>query len=111
MHGLEITSRFCIELLREGDVVNRNRSVDTLAVKAGLPGEVLPGQTLIELLGRKRVLIENHKGLICYNGNRIVVRGLGGAVCICGCEMKIVTMTNAQLVICGEIRQVTLGEG
>ena len=65
-------------------------------------------QTIVELTGYQRVLIENHRGVISYGKEKIIVKVRYGSVLICGCNLEIVHMTREQLVILGNIQNVTL---
>ena len=40
--------------------------MERMVERADLPGEALPGQPLVELLGERRVLIEHHGGVTEY---------------------------------------------
>lgn len=81
---------------------------DRLADGADLPGEVVPGQSILEVLGDTRVLIEYHRGVQEYSRERIAVKLKFGTVCICGCGLELTHMTKDQLVIRGRIDAVTL---
>lgn len=83
---------FLERLAEEGDFVS-----DTAAV--------LP---IIELAGDRRVLIENHFGVMGYSAERILVKVKYGCVCIGGCGLEILRMTREQLVIRGRIDGITL---
>ena len=65
-------------------------------------------QTIVELVGYRRVLIENHLGVITYGKEKIIVKVKYGAVCICGCSLELTHMTKEQLVIFGTIQSVSL---
>ena len=65
-----------------------------------LPGEILPGQSLVELVGDSRVLVENHQGVTEYSRCRIGATVSFGRV--------LVWMTQRQLVITGRVEGVTL---
>lgn len=82
--------------------------MDRLADGMDLPGEPLPGQTIVELAGDRRVLIEHHMGVTQYSGERICVRVKYGNVMICGQCMELSRMTREQLIITGRIDSVTL---
>ena len=69
------------------------------------------GKTLVEILGRERVLIEHHAGVSGYSRECICVRNAGGGVRITGSCLEIVRMTKEQLVICGRIMGVELCAG
>lgn len=91
--------------------MKRNRQYfDKLADLAQLPGELQPGKMLVELFGSSRVLIENHRGLICYSRNNIIVRSRSGSVTVSGDNMTIACMTAFQIVICGSIFGVSVKE-
>lgn len=78
---------------------------------ADLPGEVLPGQPLVEITGDCRVLIENHGGVTAYGCQEIHIKVSFGKVCICGSGLELARMTKQQLVITGHIHCVKLQRG
>ena len=65
-------------------------------------------QPIVELAGDRRVLIENHLGVITYGKEKIIVKVKYGAVCICGCSLELTHMTKEQLVIFGTIQSISL---
>lgn len=73
-----------------------------------LPGEILPGQSLVELVGDSRVLIENHQGVTEYSRCRIGAIVSFGRVLVCGENLELARMTQRQLVITGRVEGVTL---
>jgi len=79
-----------------------------LADAADLPGEDLPGQSIVEIAGDGRVLVENHRGVSCYSSEQIGVKVSFGWVLISGCGLELVCMTKEQLVIRGRIDSVAL---
>ena len=79
-----------------------------LADAADLPGEDLPGQSIVEIAGDSRVLIEHHRGVSCYSSEQIGVKVSFGWVLISGCGLELVCMTKEQLVIRGRIDSVAL---
>ena len=72
-----------------------------------LTGEV-NGESLVEIVGDARVLIEHHRGIRQYQRNQICVNVAFGSVSIAGCGLEIARMSREQLVICGKIDSVTL---
>ena len=84
---------------------------EKLFESADLPGEPLPGQSVVELAGDRRVLIENHRGVTEYGQGKISVRVRYGIVVVCGCGLELSRMTREQLVITGRIDGVTLHRG
>ena len=73
-----------------------------------LPGEVLPGQSVLELIGENRVLIEGHRGVIHYSREQIGVKMRFGALMVCGCGLELHHMTRDQLVIRGRIDGISV---
>lgn len=79
-----------------------------LADRADLAGEPIPGQTVIEIAGESRVLIENYCAIKEYSPQRIGIRVKYGTIFVCGCGLELRRMTKEQLVISGKIDAVTL---
>ena len=73
--------------------------------------EALPLQTVVELLGEHRVLIEHHRGITEYSRQRIQARVKYGIICVCGGDLQLCKMTADQLVIMGRIDSLTLFRG
>ena len=84
---------------------------DSLADSGDLPGETLPGQSILELLGDNRILIESHRGVIQYSPEEIGIRLKFGSVFVCGCYLELIQMTRGQLVIRGKIETIRLHRG
>lgn len=68
----------------------------------------LPTQSLMEIAGCQRVLIEHHGGVTAYGREMICVKVKFGAVCIHGQNLVMKRMTKDQLIICGCIECVKL---
>lgn len=79
--------------------------------KADLPGESLPLQSIVELCGNNRVLVENHRGVTEYTDERIGVRVRFGTILIVGEGLKLCRMSGCQLVILGQIHGIQLLRG
>ena len=89
--------------------MKRNKNyLDKLVMEAQLPAEGMPKQPLVELFGHKRLLIENHKGVLLYGCNEIWVRVVYGQLKICGSCLQLAQMTQHQLVIIGKIEGITI---
>lgn len=86
----------------------RNRILQRLTDAADLPGEPLPGGSLLELLGDRRVLIEGHRGITHYSPEKIVVTVSYGHLEICGQAMELAKMTAGELLITGSIHTLSL---
>lgn len=80
----------------------------TFGRELDMGGQPLPGVPLVELAGDRRVLIENHRGVLEYSDRRIGVRVGFGCVLIQGQELCLGKMTRQSLVIHGQIHSVSL---
>lgn len=74
-----------------------------------LPQECGPKETVLELLGDRRVLLENHHGVCGYDRGMIQVRTSHGVVRITGNNLTMTVMTKYQLIVSGRICAITLG--
>ena len=46
-------------------------------------------QTIVEIAGDRRILIENHLGVVTYGQEKVIVKVKYGAVSICGCSLEL----------------------
>lgn len=79
-----------------------------LADRADLQAEVMPGQSLVELFGEHRVLIEHHGGVIEYGREKIQIKMRYGSLCVCGSGLELMRMNAEQLIISGCIDTISL---
>lgn len=79
-----------------------------LALASALPSESAPNNPVVEILGYRRVFIENHHAIAEYGTSRIVVKVCYGQICIVGDGLELAEMTKASLVITGRIDCVNL---
>ena len=81
---------------------------DLLTDQIDLAEEALPGQTIEEIAGENRVLIENHMGVKGYSCQCIIIRVRFGDIHVSGDCLQLTRMSKERLVIKGKIHQVTL---
>ena len=67
-------------------------------------------ESVVELVGNRRVLIEHHKGICQYQQDNIGVQLHCGKLYVSGNRMEITKMSRDQLVITGYIYSVNLQE-
>ena len=89
----------------------KGKLFDKVVLGAELPMECPPGQPLVEVVGHRRVLIENHQGVIAYSHNEIQVKVCFGQFCIAGNNLELACMSKQQLVIVGQIHGITIFRG
>ena len=76
--------------------------------QGSLIADAVPAQTIIEIAGDQRVLIENHRGVITYGRENIAVNVKFGSISIYGHNLELTQMTKEQLVIHGRIQEISL---
>lgn len=81
-----------------------------LARDIDLQTEMQPLNSLLEIYGDHRVLVENHRGVREYSHEKVVVCVKSGNVCICGKDLHIVLMSRIRIVIQGKICNIMLNE-
>ena len=79
-----------------------------LADRMELPAENIPLQTLVEVCGYRRVLIENHRGVIGYSRDTIRIRVNYGEIEVSGSCLELNHMSREVMVITGNILCVSL---
>lgn len=85
--------------------------LDRLTYVTELAEAPLPGQTLLELLDDRRILIEHHNGVTAYTAQKIQVKVHFGFLCISGSGLSLSKMSADQLVISGCITSITVFRG
>ena len=89
-------------------VANRKSIWRNLLDSSGLEDECIPGQSVVELLGENRVLIENHRRIMEYDLERICIGVSYGVVSILGRNLRLRHVTNRKLLVTGRIERLEL---
>ena len=89
-------------------VANRKSIWRNLLDSGGLEDECIPGQSVVELLGENRVLIENHRRIMEYELERICIGVSYGVVSILGRNLRLRHVTNRKLLVTGRIEPLEL---
>ena len=82
------------------EIRNRLPHIGKLSGTAKLP--------LVELAGTKRILIENHMGILAYSPEEIQIKVEYGGLLITGNGLKFTELCKEQLVITGHIDTIRL---
>ena len=73
-----------------------------------LPADALAGLPKLELVGSGELRVENHKGILAYGREEIHVSGGIYLIKIAGQDLELRAMTGIELLITGNISQITL---
>ena len=82
--------------------------LDKLRHQMAMSPEPVPGLPLVEITGFRRVLIENHRGVIGYSRDTIRIRVNYGEIEVSGSCLELNHMSREVLVITGSIACVNL---
>lgn len=91
--------------------MKRNEIFNKLSLSLDLPAESAPGQSVVEMVGHSRVIVDNHCGLMAYSDSEICIKVKFGSIRICGTKLRIVKMSDHNLVICGCIDSILANKG
>ena len=70
--------------------------------------QVAGGKTLVEIVGKDRIVVEYHRGILCYGSEEILLRASFGQIRIQGSMLQLGCMSREQLCITGCIDLVEL---
>jgi len=74
-----------------------------------LPKEIILDLPKITMIGKNQIFIENYKGIIEYDNERIRINTGMGLIKIYGLKLEINTVTNEEIFITGEISNLEFG--
>ena len=80
------------------------RAAETLA----LPEDVLAGASCVRIVGCSEVYVENHRGILSYGENEILLNGGKVMIRVAGAGLRLRSMTAEDLLITGLITTVEL---
>ena len=71
-----------------------------------IPGECLPRQTVVEVIGNREAVVLGCCGILVYASERIVLRAQGGLWEIVGENLSICSLIGDRVVVRGRIHGV-----
>ena len=80
--------------------------MERAARRLDFPAEAVAGATRVTMTGADRVLVENHKGLLCCTDTEVAVSCGHGSIRISGAELLLRAMDAEMLVVTGRIAGV-----
>lgn len=83
------------------------KSLDTIG-QLLRTGKEVPSRTLLELLGKQRLVVECHRGIVCYGDSEVVIKASYGMIHILGDKLRLCRMSREQLCIRGEVQEIKL---
>ena len=86
--------------------MRQRRVLMQLSERLELPEEALAGAAKLTVTAGRHLRIENHRGLLEYGAERIVVNTGEQTVSIMGARLTLTAMTRQEVLIEGEIQAV-----
>lgn len=77
---------------------------EELSDRLGLPEDLVFGSAKITVIATKRILVENHRGILEYGNGRIVIKLDKAKLCLSGSDFEISAMNKNQILICGKLQ-------
>lgn len=71
-----------------------------------VPKDVVLGESIIILTGKREAIIENYKGIVEYNNNYIKLLTKNGAIEFKGSDLNITYLTNEEIKVVGNIVEI-----
>lgn len=88
--------------------INKIRS--KLADELEIPDNVMSNNFDIRIQGNKRVIIENHVGVLVYEKDIIHIKSKIQNIVIKGDKLKIGEITDFYIIVNGEIKEIQIKE-
>ena len=82
---------------------------ELLADRMELPTDALCGKAKLTVNGKRRLLIENHRGIREYEDDRIVVDCDGAVLTVRGSGLTLCAMNGSDMLIKGSLLSVEFG--
>ena len=76
------------------------------AQRLELPEEALLGALKLTVTGGRQALVENHRGLLDYSEERILISAIKGKLAISGTGLSLAAMNKSELLVKGRIQSV-----
>ncbi len=90
-----------------GSKPHKEKILERTAALFDIPGQVM-GLPVVELTGTGQLRMENHRGILAYGENEILVSGGGVLIRVRGEGLELKAMTAGELLITGTVRCVEL---
>lgn len=80
--------------------------LEELSSHLNLPADLIAGVAIITITGRNEIRVENSKGIIEFDNNKIKIKSKSYQICIEGKQLKILYFTEDEIRITGYIRAI-----
>lgn len=77
-----------------------------IADKLDLPRDIILNMPKILVTGDKEIVIENHKGIVLFEKERIKINSGVGLISICGEDFEVLFMGGSTITIGGKFKSI-----
>lgn len=89
--------------------MKRKRQVLRHILKAAeLPQELDAHRFFVQWYGKDECLVEQHRGILCFESGRIRIDTEQGVLCMIGDSMELETLTESRVKITGQIQSLSI---
>ncbi len=81
-----------------------NKLGGDLADRLELPREALLNAAMLTVTDGRRALVENHRGILEYSGERVIISTGRGKLCLMGSGLRLAAMSGSQLLVVGKVQ-------
>ena len=86
----------------------RKGLLEKTAAAFALPADVVAGVSWVQIVGREELYVQNHKGILAYGEEEMLISGGKLLIRVRGSGLKLRGMTATDLVITGLIAAVEM---
>lgn len=90
-----------------GIFMEKEQIREKLASAASMPKDVVLGASVVTMLGRNEVSIENYRGIIEYTDTLIRVQTKSGQIRLTGKRLQVEYYTNYEMKITGAVHTLS----
>jgi len=94
-----------------GIFMEKEQIREKLASAASMPKDVVLGASVVTMLGRNEVSIENYRGIIEYTDTLIRVQTKSGQIRLTGKRLQVEYYTNDEMKITGAVHTLEFTDG
>lgn len=94
-----------------GIFMEKEQIREKLASAASMPKDVVLGASVVTMLGRNEVSIENYRGIIEYTDTLIRIQTKSGQIRLTGKRLQVEYYTNDEMKITGAVHTLEFTDG
>jgi sporulation protein YqfC len=98
--------RHILNQMPQKEFCMKKKPKEVIAKGLSLPRDVVFGDFIITLTGNCEAYIENYRGIVSYDENKISIQGNHVVLNICGCDLAVDFYSQESMKIKGKIKRL-----